>query len=233
MKHPLFAVISVSFVLALSFPGARCEDLQDIIVVSGDGSKISVHADNIPLRELLSKLAETSTLNIYFAPSLSEVPVTVSFDNLPVDKAVQKLFKDFNFLAGFKREKEVDRLAMLKIYPKGTAKGLLVPVGDVNSTEEAGDMPVALREEDLSRKETHQNDSRLMPDLPEVPEQNDQTFEGPGDRRKGPVSPEVPEQNDQTFQGLPDIGKRLTSPKIPEEEQDAEANGIKVPSTPN
>lgn len=206
MKSPLFAVTSVIFALALSFPWVKGEDLQDILVVSEDGSKISVHADYIPLQQLLSKLAETSNLNIYFAPSLSEVPVTVSFDNLPVDKAVPKLLKDFNYLAGFKREKEVDRLATLKIYPKGTAKGFLVPVV-VEGAEEVGGMPA-------------------------TPGPSDQTFERLGERRKGPDSPEVPEQIDQTFQDYPDSGRGLLPPEILEEEHESEANGTKVPSTP-
>jgi type II secretory pathway component GspD/PulD (secretin) len=168
MKSSLFVFLFSFFVLVFLFSGTKCAEGQPMLAVSADGSKISVHADRIPLQELLSELAKTSSIKIYFAPSLSEVPVTASFENLPFEKGMRRLFKDFNFLASFKREKGTDRLAALKIYPKGTSSGALVQINAAKKVVVVGSAPAASETDDrtmtFSQEDSDSGDQALSDD---------------------------------------------------------------------
>ena len=179
MRILLHAVVCAFLILALSFPEANCEDRQDNPIVAANGSKISVHADKIPLGQVLSELAGISALNIYLAPSLSEIPVTASFDNLPVEKAVRRLLKDFNYLASFKKEKDKDRLVTLKIYPKGTSSGALVHIDTTNRAEEIGDIPMHPENMGNGQESSAPDDNRMRLDSPETPEEAQEMMDNP------------------------------------------------------
>ena len=227
IKKQLLAAVAVTFVSAFMISGASCEDEQDILAVSADGSKLSIHADEIPLQLLLARLAQTSALDIYVAPSLKKELVTVSFDDLPVEKGVAKLLKGFNFLASFKREKEIDRLAALKIYPKGTSKGQLVHVEAATEGNEEGKGWVG-------RGEFGEGWTGGGEDATGTPQPSD-AFPVPQELTGEdglPVMPnEFPDQGqyDQASPGVPDNWDSI-APSGPstftEDDQEADANGL-------
>lgn len=177
MKKLFLAAFFAFVAFALFASEARCQDLKNKLTVAADGSKISIRADNAPLSQVLARLVEISALDIYVAPSLKEVPVTVSFDKLPVEKAVGKLLRDFNFLASFKKVKGMDRLAVLKIYPKGTSSGNLVHI-DTAKVEELGGASV-LSDGETVRENQAPEGTRMMLNSPETPAEAKEATDSP------------------------------------------------------
>jgi len=200
LKIRLICVIISLLLLVIPYQEGKGADQQGILTVSVDGSLISVHAENVPLRQILSELSENLTANVFFAPSISEVPVNASFDNLPLEKALTRLLSDFNFLAKLKNTNDASILVSLKIYPKRTYSGNLIQIDKTKKVVEVGKGPPNSQGEDreFDKKAAQMDGSRKQPDLSENPVAADSPRETDFVRSEDDVPPVAQEYSSYT-----------------------------------
>ena len=93
---------------AASKSGAEsgCRHDAPLQIAAKDGL-LSLEADNICLGDILNALVERGYAKINFPPSLTERPVSVSFDSLPPRQAIKHVLKDTNYVLQIKGKPEL------------------------------------------------------------------------------------------------------------------------------
>ncbi len=91
--------------------------------------KVVVEAEQVPLLRLLAEMARYTEAEIFVAESLAADPVSITLPPMPVDRALQKLLRPYDFLASFRRDPAGEsRLRLVKVYPRGDRRGNLARV---------------------------------------------------------------------------------------------------------
>ena len=121
----IVAGVLLGYTLGLA-QGAFAGPLQ--VEMRPDG-KVAVKADEVPLLRLLAEMARYTEAEIFVAESLTSDPVSIDLPPLPVDRALQKLLRRYDFLASFRRtDAGESRLRLVKVYPRGDRRGNLAKV---------------------------------------------------------------------------------------------------------
>jgi len=114
--------LSIGVLLALipSLTGWAAE-----LRIDTQGNHMTLVADGVPLRTILARLAGEERMTVYLAEEVQDRPVTVTLEDLTMEKIVAKLLRDYSYLVSLKEENGQQRITMLKVYPKGTFSGHL------------------------------------------------------------------------------------------------------------
>ena len=114
------------------------------LVVKTAGGKVSLTAEEVPLRTILARLAGEEQMTVYLAEKVQDRPITIKLDGLPLEKVIAKLLADYSYLASFKEADGRQRITMLKVYPKGSFRGRLERLRPFPAaTAEGGAVPLA------------------------------------------------------------------------------------------
>ncbi len=94
-----------------------------------ENGRISLEARQVPLLKVLAEMARYTDAEIFIAQSIASEPVDISLTRLPVDKALQRLLRPYDFVASFRNTASgEDRMRMVKVYPRGNRTGNLARV---------------------------------------------------------------------------------------------------------
>ncbi len=117
-------LVTVLVVVGAAMPAAAGR-----LVVQESAGRLTVEADDVPLLKVLAEMARYTEAEIFISESLATTPVSVSVAGLPVDRALQKVLRSYDFLASFKKTSSGEsRLRLVKVYPRGNRRGNLAKV---------------------------------------------------------------------------------------------------------
>lgn len=121
-----FLVLLIVAFLALSEsagavvrPGAKYE-----------GGNLTMEARNATIGEMLETIARTAGVDVFIAKGLQtkEDRMTLQIAEEPLEEAIKRILRGYNYAAIYEKEGNDFRIAALKIYPEGSVSGAVVPL---------------------------------------------------------------------------------------------------------
>jgi type II secretory pathway component GspD/PulD (secretin) len=88
-------------------------------------NRLTLVADNEPFIPLLEEIAKTTNVVIFISKGLNPGNVSIRFENLPLEKAFNRILKGYNVAMVYHKEQDNTRVTAVKIYPAGKFSGPL------------------------------------------------------------------------------------------------------------
>ena len=223
IRRAVLGIIAVSIIVPSSIWTAS-----DTSVVQVDGDKLTVHAANVALRDLLMSVSKKTGVQFIINEGLAEEYVSLDFEGLPLAIGVEKIVHPYNHAV---INDEVGKLSKVYVFSKGKAgsrnasivkveqKGKSVPrdTAELNLPSDM-DHPKDHKHGDQMGGQSPglKNDSRYFPGPPV-----DQPYTG-----KGPAIADIEE-----MPGPPDIQGPDRPPPISEMKEMAGPPDIHMPKS--
>lgn len=93
--------------------------------VTFSNNRLSLVAENEPFIPLLEEIAKKTNVVIFVSKGLNPGNVSIRVDNLPLEKAFNRILKGFNVAMVYYKDQDKTRVSAVKIYPKGEFSGPL------------------------------------------------------------------------------------------------------------
>ncbi|WP_300461074.1 hypothetical protein [Desulfobacula sp.] len=115
------AVFSALIVAGILFSGALMCSAAGRIAFSND--RLTLFAENEPLIPLLEEIAKATQVVIFIAQGFDPGNVSAHVNNLPLERALNRILKGFSVAMVYHEEQGITRVTAVKIYPKGNFSG--------------------------------------------------------------------------------------------------------------
>jgi hypothetical protein len=94
------------------------------------GGNLTLDAQNATVGELLETIARTAGVDVFVAQGFQTAgqQMTLEISGEPLDEALRRILRGYNYAAIYEKEGDDFRIAALKIYPEGQMSGAVVPL---------------------------------------------------------------------------------------------------------
>jgi hypothetical protein len=94
------------------------------------GGNLTMEAKSATVGEILEGIAKTARVDIFVARGFqtAQERLTFQFEGEPLEEAVKRILRGYNYAAIYEKEGDDFRIAALKIYPEGQAGGEVIPL---------------------------------------------------------------------------------------------------------
>jgi hypothetical protein len=113
---------SAIILLAAPFSPVIAASASSVKSLSENDSLITISVQNMPLGEVLEKIEETTNLNFMLDEQWKDIPVSVTLDKTPLDKALKRILVNLNNVVIYGSNDQVKIVVFGKAEP-GSASG--------------------------------------------------------------------------------------------------------------
>lgn len=110
---------STVLLLAAPFLPVRAASAVSVKNLSGNDSLITLSVQNMPLGEVLEKIEEATELKFTIDEQWKDIPVSVTLDNAPLDKALKRILVNLNNVVIYGSNEQVKIVVFGKAEPSG------------------------------------------------------------------------------------------------------------------
>jgi hypothetical protein len=110
---------STVLLLAAPFSPVRAASAVSVKNLSGNDSLITMNVKNMPLGEVLEKIEEATDLKFNIDEQWKDIPVSVTLDNAPLDKALKRILVNLNNVVIYGANDQVKIVVFGKAEPSG------------------------------------------------------------------------------------------------------------------
>jgi len=93
-----------------------------------NADRLSVECFGEPLLSLLEKVSDATRIDVFVSENLKPEPVHIRLADCPIEDAIRRILRGYNYAAVYTREGDAWRISALRIYPDGENGGTVVPV---------------------------------------------------------------------------------------------------------
>jgi hypothetical protein len=110
--------VSVLTLLALSGLAGDCFGAATVVYDSG---RLTVHAVERPLEEVLEGISAALDADVYVAEECRSEPVTIELVSTPVEAALGRILRSVSYAVLYRDSESGPRISGLRVYPRGKA----------------------------------------------------------------------------------------------------------------
>ena len=169
--------------LILANPQAQAStSSRNLVLEFSDDGKLSLNAEQVPLKTILSKIQEKITLEFKIYKDHLELPISVSFQSLTLQKGIQRILHGVNYACIFDPDGKIKKIIILpetsgseeSSFHKGTL-GHGPPhekVAEITPTPKVEDLVAAIKAGDVTPPPEVEDLLKAMENVP-APEAED------------------------------------------------------------